>query len=805
MPVGSRARVVAISRNLLRPGPAQTTIHGYGRRALSDSQPPAFETAVEDSEGTGPIETNNVPPDDSSSNWERNDFIRKAFTEPDPEHVDRLLPSPFAAPKRTYPTVKAQKRHDFEARVSAKTQAGLQTLWGQQKNDNHYVVKRLDYVDMIRLLKEMTPPTSGESKRNLSAMRIVLPPSWDLNISKQDVDYVNSHTGLVDKLRAYRDHGNASAVIVRGRRQALAKAADELLAINERIQVYELGEVSSCDYLTRQLWPTIQPALEGDGEDVQEDSLWVHNETNNYWVETKYEDVPRPEEWTPGSFEEYIKKLVYGRIRTHLVMPLYNPTRDPKVGDFALDPDGIRIGLIMNAFKDPEARSSITAPVLKLALAFMSPRGGHYTEAIELFRLAEDWGLPMDTELFNVMLDGVIVRSDHRSFYKVLRTMKAGFFHANARTWLLFLQLVQKDDIRREVVVAMYNMKMMTDPAVCTAVAGTMASLDANTAMRSGRTLDEFLDEQKLRYDIKYDAGWLSYEDLNRILSEFFLLKGHLKPSPQSYAGLLRMGPNGPREMDISTLNLLLDYGAMFQHWEAVFDALRLMEKYGLEPNWDSYIYLLRLAAETSSPHALGAITFLGAHQYQLQHKARMLLRTVFVGRHRNKYWFHNKVPLLTSEMALSLQGLRRTTPQAAVSRAIRAIAFKTEGLKPLESLPDIIQAAHLLDCELKADGSPKPLEIKMRNVANETELSPSSPVDQEAATAPPHITTFRLENHLDPATLVAKWVPRDPNRKRGEQELAELVPDWASFQSSVSQIVKGCDMPDQKAKSKEA
>src|SRR5690606_9696413 len=94
--------------------------------------------------------------------------------------------------------------------------------------------------------------------------------------------------------------------------------------------------------------------------------------------------------------------------------------------------DGIRVRLIESAFMDPQARPFITTPTLKMALAFMTRRTVYKATADRLFTKAEEWGLPMDTEAFNIILEGYVAKRDHRYFELFLRKMKYRYYPANA-------------------------------------------------------------------------------------------------------------------------------------------------------------------------------------------------------------------------------------------------------------------------------------------------------------------------------------------------------------------------------------
>lgn len=763
-PIASRTAAVAISR----PAPRQVkclppACHVAARRFTSSLLPGALIATTDDPPSASEHEVSFKDSDLEpwgGSNYERNAFQRNAFRKADPEDIKDQLPSPFVPSIREYPTPSAQKLAIAEAEYWARIQAGHHTVWRHYIGESHYVLTKLGWRDIVEQLKLMTPPRTKTSNR-ISAMRIVLPKSWDLDFSKQDVDYVNSYTGLIERLRVFKDHVNTSSLVVRGRSEALAKAADELLAINDEIKVFELGEISALDYLTKQLWPSLENAVDehGDVHQSESDSIWVHREPAKYWIETRYEDIPRPDKWTVDTFYDYISKLVNGRVRPHLARPLYSFLQNGHDHARLRDLDGIRIKLMMSAIKDPEARSSITPPALKMALSLMARSGGHRADADELYKLAEEWGLPLDSELFNILLEGYVVKRDFRAFYKFLRKMKTRLFQANERTWLLFLQLAEKDEVRRQIIVEMYSLNLMVNPAVGYGIAAIMSSSDAYTALRSGKELDKFIADQDLRYGRK----WFSYDALNRILKEFFLLRGHLKLPPAVYSDLVKMRPYSGPEMDISTPNIILKSttSRLSQNWGTAFAALKLIVEEGLETDDHTFDHLLELAALTSRPNVLSALIFLGANERKLRFHARNMIRRVLIGRHSNGFWFYNRVPMFTADMAQQMETPPFLVPRGSVRKAIATVARSTEGMRPTRSIYEIIHSAYLLDEELKAGGKAGRLEIEMETVQKDEDGAVL-----EHNTDSPTIRTFRLDRVFEPRTMIVGFSPRHRRAK---------------------------------------
>lgn len=738
-----RAGLVAIPQNALRRRlqPRPTLLTSFVTQH-SAAQTPAI-----------PLATTTKTEEEYSR---QNKFFRDAFIKAPDEVIAQKLSSPFVPPVRDYPSQVGTTQSAEDARRSARAQAGLDTIWSHYKPKEHFLVSDLKWTDTLDLLRQSTRHKINKS-RQMSAMRIVLPGNWDLEVSNRSVDFIDSSSGLRRKLRIYNDHRNPSAIIVRGTRRALAKAAEELLKGRSGIKIFQLGQVASCDYETKQLWPKIQ-AQDKNIPVSQYHSLWIHREhPEEHWIDTKYEDIPKPSTWTAGGFDSYITKLVCGRLRPHLIMPLYGQqTKNEGRAGHHLDTDGIRIKLIMDAFMDPEARPHITTPILKMALAFMAHRGGHRATADRLFTHAEEWGLPMDTETFNIMLEGYVTKRDHRYFYLFLRKMTARYYQANARTWLLFLRLVEKDFEKRQIVAAIWELGLFKDPGLSRAVAGTMTSLDAYAAFRSGMCLEDFMRRQKGRYGDQ----WLSKDALNAVLREYLRFYGESRLEPAEYTVLIDQFQRDGHSVSIDTVNLILENCVVNQDWNAAVWALHLMWRDGCDADHVTYGHIIKLAINTSSPHALAAGFFYGALDYHLRTPIRYHLKKVFFGRHSNEFWDYNQVPIFTAEIAAAMKVPDLPQSTKAHSRAISVVNAAGEGMVPTQPLAVTMASAVLRDRELKRGGKPKPLEIGMRKKTASDEADELDDLDERPT------TIFRLDTCFDPMTMVAGWRPRPRKEK---------------------------------------
>ncbi|KAL7939858.1 hypothetical protein V8C35DRAFT_319597 [Trichoderma chlorosporum] len=697
------------------------------------------------------------PVEASRPNNARNRMFREAFREKSEarmEDVERKLTSPYVPTVRDYPSAHAAKESKVHALQVARVQVALDEIW------RHFGQSTPDWSETFTLLKRMMTRKSEPS--SMAAMRIVLPKSWELELGSKKVEFVDSTTGLLAKLRVSSDHQDPSAIILRGKSSVLANAAEELVAACKDVEVYRLGEVAAFGYEEKRLWPAIEDAADG-GSFIPEDKLdniWVHQEHQTYWIDTPYEQTPRPERWTVESLDLYITKLVCGRLRPHLALRYY--AKPEKDGTF-VDTDGIRIKLIMDALTDAGAKACITPSILKMAMSFMAHKGGHRADADRLLTLAEEWGIPLDTEVFNIMLEGYVTKRDVSFFHWLLRKMEQRYFQPNARTWLLFLELVQKEIERRQIIVAMYDLGLFQDPATRRGIARIMATHDAYVAFRSGKRLDAFMAEQKSRYG----HDWFTADAMNSILTEFFRFHERDHRRFDEFRSLIEKQSEDGRKVGADTINLVLEKCLAYKDWGTAVWALARLHGSGCEPDALTYQYVIRLAIRMQLPHALGVAVFYAALEHKLRDLTRVILRRHLVDHVKDPFWLRHRPKLLSKEMGRLLRDNKAKGLSRVVSRVEWAMNLACRGYKPARPLAELLDLAqrtrdwplilrHRYPQSFQHEGADAPTEdLAIR-------------MEGEAAGSKP-MNVF-LSWHFDPKTMVHGW--NEEREKKAQQWL---------------------------------
>lgn len=666
---------------------------------------------------------------------------------------------PVTGLPRTYPNSSATKESLDEHLQDMRRQVGHGIVWG------HFNRKVPDWKGCFKLMRRLTPKWSERAE--MSAVRIVLPKTWTIEVNNLNLEYVDSVTGVLQKLRASVDK-NPSAIVLRGKSSILAQAVDDIVRFCKEAEVYELGEVATSDYRTKQLWPTIEDAPNGGASlpEDQDGSIWVHKEYQPYEIMEPYEKISRPEMWTQESFETYIASLCYGRIPAHLAIKLYGERR---INGRHIDTDGIRIRLITDAFEDPTAHPFITAPVLKMAVSMMAFKGGHRASANKLIQLGEELGTPMDTDTYNLMLEGYAHKRDLGFFYGFLRKMEAQYFHPNIRTWLLFLQLIRGDSERRQIVVTMYELGMLNHTTTRRGIADVMASLDSYSAFKAGRSLEDFLADQKDRYG----KDWLTPGAVNGIITE--LLRFHRPEDPRidDCKRLIDIQIEAGHPIETQAVNIFLKHAAATKDWNTALWAVSLFQPAGCQPNQDTYIFLMTLAINSRSPHALGTVYFYGVLHRKLKKVSRQMLSQVLLRHHRDPFWrrWECQPTIFPKDVIATLENHKIATPRTVMSRIERVILDKWEGYIPIKSLARSLELAyrsndmslHRQDKspKLSSDGARQPirvkdLAIKLRRVDGE-----------------PGNINVRLKGRFDPKSMVEGWADKEVPPTEEEQQLA--------------------------------
>ena len=587
---------------------------------------------------------NREPVPKSHANWERNTALRRAFLADTPEISRRTtekLSSPFVPAPREYKSKSANRAMELKLLGRARAQVGFDAI------AEHLSLRTPLLGSIFSTLQCISPEGSGQ-KTKISAIRIVMPAGYDLDAVNRNLTLIGSASGVSNRLRLTTDYRNSSTFVLRGLSSHIARAADELVAANKDVKVYKLGEVGAVDYETKQLWPVLEESTDTTMVDDSGDKIWIHKEYSNYWINQPYEKIRKPEKWTRESLEEYILKIVCGRLRPHVVLRHYKTKgRHGRTVDLP----GIRTNLIREVVDDPNLRTLITPALLKKVLQFISRQASYHFSAGNLLELADKWGMPIDTDVCNILLESHVARRNPTLFHRELKHMEEAFFSANARTWLLFLELVEQDEARRNIILAMYEKGLFNDGATRRRVAQIMIRTDAYRAFKAGKNMQQFFDEQ----DKRYGKDWFTRTTLNYILEEFFM--HHQTSRDPDFPGfklLLERPCQDGQALQLSTINIIIKHCAHPESigWNTAFWALRQLHLHNLEPDRETVYYLILLAMRTRCSAVLSVLFWYGTLSRKLHTPSRLTLRSILLRRHPHPFWKAHPPKLLTESLA---------------------------------------------------------------------------------------------------------------------------------------------------------
>jgi pentatricopeptide repeat protein len=641
---------------------------------------------------------------------------------PDDPRMKAALASPFVPAALEYPSSVATKRSRQKAQKAARVIMALDTIWAEHLHSRHFLTSRLGWETIFSDLKAMTP--RGSEDRKISALRVRLPETWDLDLKNKTINFVESSTGVVAKLRTSPYYKGSSVIVLRGWSETLARAADELVAACKDVEVFELGEVASLDDDRKQLWPELEMAQD-DGTILPEDllgSIWVHRENVEERIDIRYEDIAKPSEWTVESLKSYITRIVRSRLHPDLAVATYghlNTARKERKptqrGLTSVDTDGVKVKLILETLQDPAVQRFVTPSVLKLALAFMGHRGGHRAAARRLFEYAEENGLPVDTETYNVMLESYVKKRDARFFYKLLRRMRARYIEPNAWTWLLFMQLIQREEHRGQVAIAMWEHGNFKDPAIRRGIASIMVKHDAYSAFRTGMTLKGFLDSRTARYG----QDWLTTKAVRALLVEYlgFHDSQPLEVKTADITQLLDRQIDDGGRVRTPDINIILSHCRDVKDWDMASWTLSLLERHGCQADETTYEAMIELAVETQRPRALGVLLFYAISERKFNFRSRWYTSMVLTGGTRDIFWQHNQPHVFSASMLQKLKPKegRLHVPRTQLTNKIRSECGGYVPAKPIASLAD---SALQLD-SLDNPRDVKPAEIELHHPGN--------------------------------------------------------------------------------------
>ncbi|KAK1511944.1 meiotically up-regulated 65 protein [Colletotrichum tamarilloi] len=306
----------------------------------------------------------------------------------------------------------------------------------------------------------------------------------------------------------------------------------------------------------------------------------------------KYESIPKPKEWTPDSFLAYITAITNARITTHDKYKMYG------AGPAA---DNAALKLLFSAFTDESSRHARSRRAFKQALRFIELRGNAYrNHARDLFQSQRDAPFSMDTGVFNIMLENCAKLKDLRNFHGVLGMMISYGCQPNAKTWALYMEMIESKQIIQHVLRLMHSLGLLLDPGVVPLVTKQLVTEDMRKLEHNWPGIRSFLET----LTAKYGTGWSSRPVMHAIMNELGRM-GNFASCCDLWDIMAESRNTFPTTL---TLNTMLQHAKTQRHLIFATAALEKAHKHFVVMNEQSYHILFFLAFRLDRPNAMGII-----------------------------------------------------------------------------------------------------------------------------------------------------------------------------------------------------
>ncbi|XDG04549.1 hypothetical protein ABKA04_004164 [Annulohypoxylon sp. FPYF3050] len=344
---------------------------------------------------------------------------------------------------------------------------------------------------------------------------------------------------------------------------------------------------------------------------VKRSLSYTHSMYKPYILNQRADDIPVPTKWTKQSFEEYVAALVYGQVPNHRARVLYPSFPDHQ---------HTVVNLLIDAFLNRAARSSITLSATKMTIGFMES-AGH------------------DADLFTTLLVNASKAKNINAFNRLLRVMVRRGYPPQSRVWVAFLVMMPRPSIKRYIVGKLREKNLDQNPMVLRAVGREMATTDLEyQLLRHSTTLpvtsstpsptppvdydiQSFIDEQ----NDKYGVGWLDTITLNKMLD--ILSKHELLDACETLLDVVRSAQYTPP--DAATLNTMLSRTKGFAKQMAILQ--KIFDHWpSLKPDEGTYHLLFRLAWHRRYPNMVKVLWRYAVFECKTTSKMRFTLSKLF-------------------------------------------------------------------------------------------------------------------------------------------------------------------------------
>ena len=526
--------------------------------------------------------------------------------------------SVLVKPETVYPTT-AETHQQKQKRLRA-----IHQLQWYQKQFHERGREIPDWRKVLNLLAITTPlpVATGGGEGGIEVVRIGLPWSGGAEKYKFREGSRQVLEGIAKKSRCGvefgdSDSGRGSNAVLSGTPNAVKDAVEQILLLDRTVTVTSVPDAGSGAEREIHNVPEYRllgrrhsgGALVARDEDDQKRSRSHGN--------AKAHEIQQPEEWTEDALETYITDLITSRGPP--------PSRAGQVQDVVGHRRAV-ITQLQGVFADPAALAVATPRAFKMALWYMSSAGNTFQrDAKHLFHVIVNRGLDVDTEVFDILLYGAVKAKRLERFQAFILLMARRRLTPTLRTWMLFLRLVEAEEVRRYILYVMNTRGLLDRPGAMGYLAREMAEHDAYRAMQLGHDLDTFMSNQQTLYG----QHWLSSRSGNKFLH----VLGCYGKFDEMHRIIKLMFSSASARPDDVTLNTVITHCRLQGRIDEAVKFLVLFgeKQPGGRPSAAAYNELFELAYEKRRLHMLGVV-FRYAHlhnatAYRMRRRAMELLR----------------------------------------------------------------------------------------------------------------------------------------------------------------------------------
>ncbi|KAI1123968.1 hypothetical protein F5Y10DRAFT_250727 [Nemania abortiva] len=405
-----------------------------------------------------------------------------------------------------------------------------------------------------------------------------------------------------------------------------------------------------------------------------------------YQLTTRADEIPRPTIWTKSSFEQYVAKLVFARVPTHLHKSLYPQGPDHQT---------TVVHLLTRLFSSEDLRAATSVSALKMALRFMHTLGPGFRPAVRtIYYQANLQHLPLDAEVFQTFLTSASRAGDLQGFNSVLGAMQRDGHYIRVETWTAFLAMLQDPQVKHHVIKRMRSRGLHHLQPVLEELGRQKVVMDLERrGAEKEMSIQRLLDTQ----DRQYGVSWLDTVTLNRMI-DVLGAHGNLEACHELLEWVERRQRARP---DHYTLNTLMT------HTRSIPQRIALVSRWAvLKPDVVTYHQLFQAAWKQRLPNMLRVIwrygAFAGLADSRMCHTLDKLMQPQLVlSKNRAFLQAWEDVILGRRELAaarvLTLNSPRRVGAAALIAKYVEDAG----DLRPLVKLGAKLQEAYDMDMRI--------------------------------------------------------------------------------------------------------